>query len=528
MGQTVEAFLNEQNQRIQTLYKRSAYTNWMAATTGEQKWSEQNEQALQAYFGFFADQKRFESVRTYADHSRADRDLLTARQLDDLYNNMISHQLDADSLAETLAMEKELKQIFNTFRPTLGGKRVTNNDILNILKTSTDTRERKEAWYASKQIGGVIEDQLLQLVRKRNADARALGFDNFYQMKMSVQELDEDEVFQIIDRLKMLSDDAFGQMKAEIDAEAAQKMGISTEELRPWHYEDPFFQEAPVVRGVDLDQYYNGKDLEQITAATFKQMDVDIADLLPRSDLYPRENKNPFGFCTDLDREGDSRVLANIDESHYWMTVMLHEFGHAAYFKYVDRNLPFILRRYAHTLTTEAIAMFFGRMNKYPHWVERFLGLDKGVVRELSPALQKMLQRQMLVSVRWMIAFVYFERELYENPEQDVNHIWWEIVQRIQYVTPPEDTGQPDWASKMHFSLAPVYYQNYLLGELTASQLMDHIQQHVSEDLFSPAVGAFLREQFLRPGAKWHWKEKIQLATGKPLHPQYFVEQFVK
>ena len=29
----------------------------------------------------------------------------------------------------------------------------------------------------------------------------------------------------------------------------------------------------------------------------------------------------------------------------------------------------------------------------------------------------------------------------------------------------------PDWAAKIHLTVAPVYYQNYLYGELFASQL---------------------------------------------------------
>ena len=33
----------------------------------------------------------------------------------------------------------------------------------------------------------------------------------------------------------------------------------------------------------------------------------------------------------------------------------------------------------------------------------------------------------------------------------------------------PERSAEPDWASKPHFVIAPVYYHNYMLGELFAS-----------------------------------------------------------
>ena len=50
-----------------------------------------------------------------------------------------------------------------------------------------------------------------------------------------------------------------------------------------------------------------------------------------RSDLYEKPGKSPHAFCTDIDREGDVRVLANIVPNEYWMGTMLHELGHSVY-----------------------------------------------------------------------------------------------------------------------------------------------------------------------------------------------------
>ena len=35
----------------------------------------------------------------------------------------------------------------------------------------------------------------------------------------------------------------------------------------------------------------------------------------------------------------------------------------------------------------------------------------------------------------------------------------------------PRAIGRGDWAAKIHLTVAPVYYHNYLLGQMTASQL---------------------------------------------------------
>ncbi|WP_277584424.1 M3 family metallopeptidase, partial [Psychrobacillus antarcticus] len=476
------------------------------------------------YFANFSKQETFKKLLSF----REEKNLtpIQVRQLDDLYNKIIKNQLDNSVVLKTLELEKEISHIFNTYRPILEGKEVTNNELLDILKNSNHNEQRKEAWLASKQVGKKIENNLLKLVHRRNQNAQALGFDNFYQMSLKTQELDIDTVFNTFKQLKYLSDEPFRKIKDEIDEERAEKMNIKIEELRPWHYVDPFFQEAPPVSGVNLDKFYDGKDLEKIVTNTFKAMGLDIEDILQRSDLYPRENKNPFGFCTDVDRKGDIRVLVNIDESVFWATALLHEFGHAAYFKYIDNNLPFILRCHSHSLTTEAIALFFGRMNKTLDWQIHFLDLKEGQLSHEVLAVEKMLQRQMLVFARWIITFGYFERELYENPDQDLNKLWWSIVEEIQFINPPEDTSYPDWASKMHFSLAPVSYQDYLLGELTASQLQNYIENNISSDLFKPEVGNYLKENFFKYGASLHWNEKIKKATGEHLNPIYFITQF--
>ena len=64
------------------------------------------------------------------------------------------------------------------------------------------------------------------------------------------------------------------------------------------------------------------------------------------------------------------------------------------------------------------------------------------------------------------MVMTYFERDLYANPDADLNHRWWDYVERFQRLRRPDGRNQPDWAAKVHLALAPVYYQNYLLGEV--------------------------------------------------------------
>lgn len=128
-----------------------------------------------------------------------------------------------------------------------------------------------------------------------------------------------------------------------------------------------------------------------------------------------------------------------------------------------------------------------------------------------------------------------FEKQLYANPDQDLNALWWEMVEKYQLVKKPEGRNEPDWAAKIHLPLYPCYYHNYLLGELLASQLHHHITHNVlkleSDKNVSyvgqKKVGDFLRENIFEPGSTYRWNKMIENATGEPLTPKYFVAQFV-
>jgi peptidyl-dipeptidase A len=125
---------------------------------------------------------------------------------------------------------------------------------------------------------------------------------------------------------------------------------------------------------------------------------------------------------------------------------------------------------------------------------------------------------------------VNFEREIYRDPDQDLNSLWWQMAGRIQMIAPPPGRTSPDWASKIHFSGAPVYYQNYILGELMASQIESALQAQLPAGaafIDRPDAGGFLTERIFKPGASRDWQDTLRHATGEPLNTGHFMQQFV-
>jgi oligoendopeptidase F len=520
LNKTAQTFLQELNDQMQLLLKDVTEAVWMAQTTGDPNWANKLSKAETKLSLLFSQKDLYEITKQYLTDENLTE--LEKRQLILFANSMKDNQLPEELIAELSKRSSDLNLMFNTFTPEVDGTKYSANDIREVLMNSEDQELRKKVWYASKEVGKIIEKDLIELIKKRNEAARLLGYENYYQMSYDLQELDLAEVFSIFNDLLKQTDSSYRSMKKELDERLASMFGIDTSDIRPWHYVDPFFQEAPPSDESNFDSFFKGKDILQMTTETFQAMGITIDNLYEKSDLYPREKKNPTAFCIDIDREGDVRVLCNLKEDSYWMETNLHEFGHAAYFKYVDPALPFILRSTSHTLTTEAIAMMFGKMGKDPRWLRQFLKIDEKLLQERTPELNKLQQLAMLISARWIITFVFFEKELYENPDQDLNTLWWKTVSEIQLVTPPDSTDQPDWAAKIHFTLAPVYYQNYLLGELMAAQLLRYIEESISSEIFTKATGDMLIHQYFKPGARYNWNEKIQRITGEKLNPNHF------
>ena len=510
--------------RLRPLEVGLAEAWWETSTRASPEANERRERVELERRALLADTEAFAAIRTARD--RGADDSLVRRQLDLLHDAFAPNQVPEDLRRRLVELEVEVESTFNTHRGEIDGQRVDDNQIREILGTSDDAVERRDAWLASKQVGAVVADRVRELAGLRNEAARALGYRDHFDLALATGELDEDRLFATLADVDARTAAPFAAWKALLDDMLADRFACRPADLRPWHYDDPFFQDAPAAGAVDLDPLFEGTDLEALTLRTYDGLGLDLRPVLSRSDLLGREGKSQHAFCIDIDREGDVRVLCNIEPNERWMDTMLHEFGHATYDREVDRALPWLVRGAAHALTTEGVAMLFGRLPRDPGWLGTIAGIDGARVDELAPALAAARRANLLVFARWVLVMTNFERGLYADPGADHERRWWELVERFQLVRRPEP-GLADtaWASKIHLTVAPVYYQNYLYGELVASQLGATIDSRAGGLVDSGSAGRFLVDSFFRPGASLRWDHLVEQATGEPLSAAAFGRQ---
>jgi peptidyl-dipeptidase A len=523
----VSSVLDAAEARLAPLEEAAHTAHWALATDATDEHAREAADAQIAYEEALADPALRDGAAAAA---AAASDPLERRRADVLHLAVTAHQRPAALRDRIVALETELQARFMARRAVVGGREVGDNEIAKILLHSTDIAERREAWLAQRGVGDVVADDLLELVDLRNRAAQSLGHRDHYAFSLAMEEIDEGWLYGLLDDLERDLRPLWETEKAAIDADVRGRLGLAADaELAPWHYSDPFFQDPPPPVDDPLHKAVAGVDAQAVARAYFGELGHDVDGILARSDLHPRPGKDQHAFQITIVRGSDIRTLCNLEPTLRWLETLLHELGHATYDDSVDKSLPWLLRTHSHTFTTEAVAMLHGRQARDGVFLQRFAGLDEAVASH--PANSGTARRDLLVFAAWVQVMAHFERALYADPAQDLLATWWDGIERYQRLRRPEGIGRGDWAAKIHLTVAPVYYHNYLLGQITASQLLAMLQRELGSS--SPAAdparaGALLRERFLLPGARLRWDEHVASATGAPLSTAAFAADLAR
>jgi peptidyl-dipeptidase A len=531
-----QQFVKDHEKRLKALDVAGNEAWWQASTTGKKEAFQKKIDAQNKIDHALSDPKVFEQLKSLKNKRKEIDDKVTARAIDVLFLLYLEKQLDSDLLKKMVDKSNAVEEKFNVFRAKVDGAEMTDNQVRKVLATSKDSKRLQLVWEASKAVGGVVESDLKELVKLRNEAARKLGFKNFHELQLFLNEQDGKSLVKLFDNLDELTAKPFAAAKADIDQRLSKMYGVKVEELMPWHYHDPFFQDTPKVFAADIDEPFKKADVLKLCKEFYAGIGLPIDRVIIKSDLYEKKGKSQHAFCTDIDREGDVRVLANIEPNHQWASTMLHEFGHSVYSTnngHIPATLPYALRLESHILTTEGVAMMFERLASRAAFLEK-MGVAVKDAKAFDKAAAQSLRYRLLIFSRWCQVMLRFEKGMYENPEQDLSKLWWDLVEKYQRLKRPAGRKAPDYGSKIHIVVAPVYYHNYMMGELFASQLHHAIAREVYKGADpdtvvyagNKAVGDFMKKKVFAPGRTLDWNELTTFATGSPLGAKAFSLDF--
>ena len=431
MEKEFQLFIEKFENKVVDLSRELSLSNFDATISGKPEDYAKTAELELKLKKIFSDKNDFKKIKDFKESDKI-KDEVNKREIQLLFNTYSEYQIDQTLLEKTVNLSNKIEQTFSTYRAEINGKKVTDNEIDKILESSTDSSKLEETWKASKQIGKLVSEDVRELVKLRNEAANNLGYKNFREMSLTLSELDPGYLDGIMDYLEENTRDRFFKLKDDIDKYLSQHYSIEKSGLMPWHYQDKFFQKGPNIYNLEIDKYFENIDIEKLTDDYFSSIGLSIKDILEKSDLYEKDGKYQHAYCTQIDREGDIRVLCNIKPNYKWMGTMLHEFGHAVYDKYVSSRLPWLLRIHSHIFTTEAIAMLFGRFASNPHWLKEMIGISDEEKERIAGHSFKSLQLEQVIFSRWVQVIYRFEKAMFENPDGDLNSLWWELVEKYQ------------------------------------------------------------------------------------------------
>jgi peptidyl-dipeptidase A len=221
---TAERLLAEEEAWGRRALTRASLAWWTASLSGKAADYRRMESADRAVNRHYARPTAYQRVRRVADAPNLDP--MTRRRVQRLRLAYLSKQAPVDILDRITSAEAAIHETYSTFRASFDGRSVTDNELEDILRTSTDGQWVRQAWEARKQIGSVVADDLRTLAGLRNDAARAMGFADFWHAQLLLDELDPERLAATLEDVDRSTDRAFGAMKADLDDRLAERFGI--------------------------------------------------------------------------------------------------------------------------------------------------------------------------------------------------------------------------------------------------------------------------------------------------------------
>ncbi len=551
----VQQFLDGYTTQYVSLYAKSNDAQWKAnleIKEGDSTNTVAARMADEAMAAFTGSKENIESARKFMEQ----RDKLTdiqVKQLEQiLYAAANNPQIIADLVKQRIKAENDQTQKLYGYQYTLGGKKVSTNDIDGILKKETSVPKRLAAWEASKEVGKGLKDGLVNLRNLRNQTVQALGYPDYFTYQVSEYNMTSEEMMQTMDRLITELYPLYRELHTWMRYEMAKKYGVSAvPDYLPAHWlPNRWGQDWSAVvdvKGINLDSVLGTKTPEWIVKEGEKLYTSLGFPALPptfweKSNLYPYPadssvKKNNHASAWHMNLDHDVRSLMSVEPNSEWFETANHELGHIYYYlTYTNPDVPPLLRKGANRAYHEAIGTMMGlaAMQK-PYLAGRGL-INANAQTDVTQSLLKEALNSVVFIFFASGTMSNFEKQMYVDslPVDQFNQKWWELAKKYQGIVPPSVRGEAfcDAASKTHINDDPAQYYDYALSYVILYQLHNHIAKNILKQdpratnyYGQTAIGDFIRK-ITYPGASKDWRTVLKESTGEELNAKAMLEYF--
>lgn len=510
-------FKKQFSSKLHKLATEENISRWNFYINSTEENEKKNALAADNYIKTSDDPKILERLNKFKEAGVTDP--IIKKSLDDLITEQTNKMMPADDLRKIEDKENEISLKVNNCRGKINGKSISNVQLNQMLKNEKNVEFRKKLYKELKvKAPDLIANDLVELVKARNTYAQKRGYNDFFSFQLKETfNTSEEKLFSILDTLENETNSIYKAINDKNDAMLSNAFGITPEELRPHHY-GLIFEGNPFK---EADKYVIDNDtMIKSTLSMYENMGWNIQKLPIQLDIFPKENKSQHAFCLDVDTNKDVRIIANLTNDINSIESLSHELGHAVYNIGVSEHLPYFQRDFSSFAMTESVAMLMQSLPYKEGAFEKHLGMP----RELAQRLNSRNQEGLVNYIRQCLVYLHFEKQMYANPNQDMQKLWYGLEKKFLNRNIPEKLDNR-WASVPHFLTHPAYYQNYLRAEIMASQIYDAATEKLGPLTKNKNTAEFFRKKLFRVGLTLTEDELIKKITGKELSVESILNQ---
>ena len=552
--QKAQSFLDSFHQGYIKIYYDYSEAQWQSNTKiveGDSTNAVKERSAGEAFSNYVGSKAVIERSRSFL----ADKANLTDLQVKQfekiLYNAANYAETAKEAVSERIKAETEQTAKLYGFNYTVDGKKVTTNDIDNMLKSETDVNKRLKVWNASKEVGKSLKPGLIKLRDLRNEVVKSLGYNDYFSYQVSDYGMTAEEMMDLCNKINRELYPLYRELHTYARYELAKKYNAPVPDYLPAHWlPNRWGQDWSAmvdVKGINLDSVLKTKSAEWIVKQGeefYKSLGFAAlpASFYEKSSLYPLPpnvtyKKNNHASAWHMDLQNDLRSLMSVEPNSEWFETVHHELGHIYYYiSYTNENVPPVLREGANRAFHEAVGSMIGMAAMQKPFLQA-----KGLLPAdaQSDDTQKLLQEALnyVVFIPFSTGTMAgFEHDLYKNnlsPDQ-FNKRWWELAKKYQGIVPPSERGEQytDAATKTHINDDAAQYYDYALSFVILFQLHDHIAKnilhqdpHATNYWGNKEVGDFLKK-LLSPGATGDWRKTMKETVGSDISAKAMIDYF--
>lgn len=396
---------------------------------------------------------------------------------------------------EVRALVNEISDTIVQYRYDVMGQELDLGAVRYLLRSEPNRERRRVAWQAFAPLSRKLAERSRELFRLRNALAAADGYPTYAHMQLEAQGLSLTQVRTILEDLSLASGNAYRALLEE--GASRNRLG----RVQPWDIKFlldgesslpiRYFPRSGIMAKLEEWGRDHGCNLQELGIS------VHFMDI-------------PYnGLCMTMNPR-DIRILANPADGHNYYKTAFHELGHALHSAFQNPG-SYILRREP-AVFSEGMAETMGYTVQDPGWLAA-MGLTPSDVASANTQAMG----PWFAYLRQRTAHALFEYEAYANPEGDLDMLNAGIEARILGCTVDET---PRWAAEPNawYSRYPVYWQNYVLADVVASQIHHDLRRRFGTVYRNQAAVEYLKTQYWAPGGSVDWQEKLRRGTGEPLN----------